>query len=131
VGAYEYQGPGSTISYAWLQQYGLPTDGSADYTDPDHDGMNNWQEWIAGTDPLDAASNLRMLSATNSPGGVVITWSSVLNRTYSLERATTLAQTSPFSLVASNLPGQSGSITFTDPSATGPGPFFYRVRVEY
>ncbi len=52
IGAYEYQGPGSRISYAWLQQSGLPTDGSADYLDADTDGYTAWQEWRCQTRQL-------------------------------------------------------------------------------
>ena len=61
IGAYEYQGAGSVISYAWLQQSSLPTDGTADYADVDVDGFNNWQEWICGTCPNNAQSALRLL----------------------------------------------------------------------
>ena len=53
------------IPYAWLFRHGnLAPDGDFDaaiWRDPDEDGMATWEEYIAGTDPLDAASIFRIL----------------------------------------------------------------------
>ena len=146
LGAYEFQGAGSAISYAWLQQYGLPTDGSVDYADPDHDGMNNWQEWICRTDPTNPLSVLRLLSATPAGTNVTVSWQSVAGANYFLERSANVG--APFTLevtnivgattnvfllvtnsivVGTNIVGQTGTTTYADTNATGAGPFFYRV----
>jgi hypothetical protein len=130
IGAYEHQGTGSAISYAWLQQYGLPIDGSADSADPDRDAMNNWQEWIADTDPTNSLSVLTILGATNSPAGTTVRWQSVTTRTYYLGRATNLLAPPAFTSIRSNIVGQAGTTTCTDTNATGPGPYFYRVGVQ-
>ncbi|MCX6926912.1 MAG: PKD domain-containing protein, partial [Verrucomicrobia bacterium] len=127
IGAYEYQGAGSMISYAWLQQYGLPTDGSADYVDSDRDGHNNWQEWRCETDPTNTLSALRLLSATPAGTNVTVTWQSVAGVSYFVERSTNLA--SPFTPLGTGIPGQSGTTTYTDTSAAGLAPLFYRVGV--
>jgi hypothetical protein len=130
IGAYEFQTPASAISYAWLQQYGLPTDGSADLADSDGEGLNNWQEWRAGTVPTNALSALRMLSPTGSASGITLSWESVDTRYYWLERASDLSMQPIFSIIAANLPGQAGTTTYTDTNATVTGPFFYRVGVQ-
>jgi hypothetical protein len=132
IGAYEFQSPVSVISYAWLQQFGLPADGSTDHADSDGDGMNNWQEWRTGTDPQNPSSVLRMLvpaGVTNLPG-VTVTWQSVRGVNYFLERSTDLSAAPPFMLLAPNILGHPGSTTYTDTAATGPGSFFYRVGVQ-
>jgi hypothetical protein len=130
IGAYEYQGSGSAISYAWLQQYGLPTDGSADFLDPDGDGMNNWQEWRCLTDPKNGLSVLQMLAPTNGVSGVLVQWQSVTNRSYWLERATDLGAQPAFQTLATDIAGQTPTTSYTDTNAFGGGPYFYRVGVQ-
>jgi hypothetical protein len=129
IGAYEFQGPGSVISYAWLQHYGLSTDGSADATDPDADGHNTWQEWRCGTCPTNPLSVLRLLSATHGGTNVTVSWQSVAGVSYVLECSTNLAATPRFTPLATNLPDQPGTTTYTDTNAVGAGAFFYRVGV--
>ena len=132
MGAYEFQGPGTGEFIGWLQQYGLPTDGSADYADSDHDGLNNYQEWIDGTNPTNALSVLAMLPPVpaNSPAGLLVSWESVSNRTYFLQQSTNLGAQLAFSTIQSNIVGQAGITDYTDTNAVGNGPFFYRVGVQ-
>jgi hypothetical protein len=130
MGAYEFQGAGMGEFIAWLQQYVLPTDGSVDYADSDGDSMNNWQEWIAGTNPTNALSVLEILDPAPGAPGIVVTWQSVNTRTYYLQRGTNLTVQPAFSSIQSNIVGQAGTTSYTDTAAVGAGPFFYRVGVQ-
>jgi hypothetical protein len=132
IGAYEYQFHTLDAFHAWLQQYGLPTDGSADFTDPDGDGMNNWQEWLAGTNPTNAASVLRIQTAALAlqGQGIAVTWLSVSNREYFLQRSTNSVQRWEFSTIRMNIPGSQGTTTVIDTNLAALSPVFYRVGVH-
>ncbi len=130
VGAYEFQTPLSRVSYAWLQSYGLATDGSADFNDADGDGLSNLQEWLAGTDPTNSTSRLQLFISAVDASGITVTWQSTTNRTYFLERATDLAARGCFSCVASNLVGGFETTSFTDTNLSASGPVLYRVGVQ-
>jgi hypothetical protein len=128
IGAYEYQTPSSVLSYAWAQQYGLPTDGTVDYADTDGDHMSNYAEWKAGTVPTNAASVLALQSpATANSTGIKVTWQSVSGVTYYLQSSTNFPA---FTSIQSNLVGLAGSTSYTDTTATNGGPYFYRVGVQ-
>ena len=130
VGAYECQSPTLLDYYLWLQSYGLPTATSAIYADSDVDGLNNWQEWLAGTNPTNAASVLRLQQTVVLPAGVTLTWKSVTNRAYFVERATNLMPPPAFSLLETNIPGLPDTTSFTDTNSPVSGPAFYRVGVQ-
>ena len=130
MGAYEYQGSGMSEFIGWLAQFALPTDGTADFTDADHDGFNNYQEYRCGSNPTNALSFLRLLPPAPAGADVTLSWPSGTGRSYVLECSTNLGATPPFLPLATHLPGQPGTTSFTITNGAGLGPCFYRVGAE-
>jgi hypothetical protein len=60
------------------------TNANSKLVDSDGDGLPDWQEYLAGTDPWNPASNLRSEMASG-PGGSTLAFQAVSNRTYSVE----------------------------------------------
>jgi len=58
-----------------------------------------------------------------------VSWQSEAGVNYFLERSTNLTASPAFVPLATNLPGQTGTTSFTDTNAAGTAPFFYRVGV--
>jgi len=134
-----YRGSSSTNMPAanpfrvWLAGHDLPSDGSADDSDSDDDGMNNRQEYVAGTDPTNPNSLLSVTSGFALPGeGFVLRWRSVSNRLYDLSRGANLLEgTNTFILLPDgiNVPGNPPENSYTD-RVDGVGPYFYRIGVH-
>ena len=129
IGAYEIDSPQSILSYAWAAQYGIPTDGSADYLDPDGDQSANWQESRAGTNPNNMFSLLKVISCSKQATGLQVTWQGSPGRFYALQRSTNLI-TEPFSTIQRDVFTISSTVSYLDSSATNGGPYFYRVGVQ-
>jgi len=117
---------------AWMAQYGLPTDGSADFTDSDGDTQDNYSEWKAGTDPTNALSFFDFDPAGTLPvaNGIQLRWNSLTNRTYRIESGTNLMDDPIFTPLISGIPGEDGVTDFIDTNAANKSQGFYRVYVE-
>jgi hypothetical protein len=95
-------------------------------TDTDGDGMSDYAEFIAGTDPTNAASNLRIIRSFASNGVMTAQWSAVPGRIYEVQTSTNLPDWTPVSLwlQASNSP-----MTYTWTNASDRARWF-RVEVR-
>lgn len=96
--------------------------------DDDGDGQNNYQEFAAGTDPLDRASSLRITSLDRlNVSHVQVSWPSAIQRVYRLQRSSSV--TGPYADVSSDLtatpPFNNQQVT-QDQSAV----MFYRVVLQ-
>ncbi|MCL5098408.1 MAG: lamin tail domain-containing protein [Candidatus Omnitrophica bacterium] len=60
--------------------------------DPDCDGQNNLQEYLAGTDPHDARSRLKLAVTRNSDQTVTLTFTAAPGRSYTLQRCNPLTE---------------------------------------
>jgi hypothetical protein len=124
IGAYEFQNPSSALSYAWLQRYGLTNNGSADYADPDGDGLNNWNEWLADTSPLNANDYLHITSFTRDGTYNLLQWTGKSTRLYRVERCETLDGASPWETIITNATPGWNNVGF---DSTAPQ-YYYRIE---
>jgi hypothetical protein len=118
---------GDGIPDYWALQYAFnPLDPSVANADSDGDGLSNLQEFLAGTDPTNSASSLRITSITRTGNVNIITWESVNGKTYHLQSTDTLTGT--FTDLAGPDITASGSSTFTTDTPAVVGRF-YRVHL--
>jgi subtilisin family serine protease len=72
----------------WEQMHFGQLTGTDPNADPDHDGASNVAEWLADTDPMNASSAFRILSAQRTGDDVRVTWTTVGGHTYRVQFAT-------------------------------------------
>lgn len=98
--------------------------------DPDGDGMSNFQEYLAGTNPNDSNSDLEItaFSATLGGANATVTWESVLTRNYYLQKRLGLNPGSLWFDSGLGLISPDGVFTTRSFADTNAPARFYRVR---
>jgi len=111
----------------WELAHGLdPRDPSDGNRDSDGDGMSDGQEYLAGTNPFDATSVLRLsIPATNR---AVLQFNALAGKSYSLER-----RDHPIYggwVLVTNIPPAPSNRLLNLPYISGNVTRFYRIRVQ-
>lgn len=118
----------------WFAQYHWTNNfDAAETNDADEDGMQNWAEFLAGTDPTNKESRLAFEALVQESGstGAVVRWQGVVGKFYRLERGTNLMDNQLFNtIIRSNIPGAWPQNIETDRTDSVLGPRFYRVQLE-
>jgi T5SS/PEP-CTERM-associated repeat protein len=123
---------GDGIPNWWKQQYGLdPFDPTVAGADPDHDGMNNLQEYLAGTNPTNASSCFTITSLALTNGNVRVRWSAVGGKHYVVQTNSALGADFSDASPVIIIPGMNEMVTnYLDPGAATNGrTHFYRIRL--
>ncbi len=119
-------GDGDGIPDDWETRYGFNAGSAADRSaDSDGDGMTNWEEYQAGTDPTNALSLLKFESMIWTNGSLRLSYQSMSNRTYAAQVSSSLSGTN-WQTLERRVATRSNKIDFvTDAQATTNR--FYRI----
>ena len=103
-----------------------PNTGSGDF---DHDGMNNRGEYLAGCNPTDPGSCFEFIETEGlEGGGIEVRWKSIAGHYYGISRSVNLFD--GFVPLETGIPATAPVNMYRDRTATGDGPYFYRIAVE-
>jgi len=95
--------------------------------DPDGDGMDNLQEFLAGTDPHNAADALRFDGISVTDQACLLRFNAHSGRNYTVERLSVLGDTNMWEVITNLVPSTDGPLTVVDPQAGASQ--YYRLKV--
>jgi len=125
--------PGDGIPDAWRKLYfggsGTTTNSqSASFADPDHDGLSNYQEYLAGTNPTNAASEFKLSALDPATSTNVIRLNSANGTVYRILSRDEV-NSGTWSILADQVIGTGTNIFFYDPATSYSSKRFYRAQV--
>jgi hypothetical protein len=113
----------------WELQHGFsPAERADAVQDADQDGHTNLQEYLAGTDPRDSNSVMRITTCQMDAATFRIDFTSVPGKLYRVERASD-SQPGDWEAVADNVLGTGGIVRVLDTTRTGSTTWLYRVKL--
>lgn len=119
--------PSSTSDEWKTYFFGSTTNALAnDNADADGDGVPNWKEFLAGTNPTDASSFLQFTSAVSASGSTTLSWLSAPAKTYVIEAAPSINATTWSTL--GSVVGDGAVKQVTEPNSGTAQ--FYRIRLQ-
>ena len=124
-----YDSDGDGLPDSWELQYfsSVNDPQAAPNADPDGDGFNNLQEYLAGTNPLDPNSYLKIDSATVTGNTTTLSFTAVAGKTYTVLYRNNLNAGTWLKLADVPAQTSTGPITVNDPTAGGSAARFYRL----
>lgn len=114
------------------QLYGLDDfslHGADKLVDSDGDGMSDWAEFLAGTNPHDPADCLS-IEPVSGESGIVLKWKSVANHKYGVFRSRNLMFKTWPGKIATGLQATPPLNVYKDETAVESGAYFYRIEME-
>ena len=127
---------GDGIPDSWRAQFFAsvdPTGATTNYLscatcDPDGDGMNNMQEYLAGTDPTNPNSALQITAIKRVGADMQVFFKSVGGKYYSLARRNLVG--GAWMDIVTNIPGNGGIQWVKDIGGAAFGTAFYRIELS-